>query len=95
VRAEVPWVDRPPGDLIRDHVRVTLQPTDRPPSGVDMQRLLEQLGRDDMILFSTDYPHWQFDGDAVWPDGFSDDLKRRVLLDNPRQAYPRLQEAQP
>lgn len=95
VRAEVPWVDRPPGDLIRDHVRVTLQPTDRPPSGADMQRLLEQLGRDDMILFSTDYPHWQFDGQEVWPDGFSDDLKRRVLLDNPRQAYPRLQEAQP
>ncbi len=93
VRAEVPWVDRPPGDLIRDHVRFTLQPTDSPPTGADMERLLEQIGRDDMLLFSTDYPHWQFDGQNVWPAGFSDALKRRVLLDNPRNAYPRLKEA--
>lgn len=93
VRAEVPWVDRPPGDLIRDHVRFTLQPTDSPPTGEDMERLLEQIGRDDMLLFSTDYPHWQFDGQNVWPAGFSDALKRRVLLDNPRNAYPRLKEA--
>lgn len=93
VRAEVPWVDRPPGELIRDHVRFTLQPTDRPPTGADMERLLEQIGRDDMLLFSTDYPHWQFDGQDVWPEGFSDALKRLVLLDNPRRAYPRLKEA--
>jgi predicted TIM-barrel fold metal-dependent hydrolase len=92
VRAEVPWVDRPPGAIIRDHVRLTLQPSDAPPSGTDMERLLAMLGSDDMLLFSTDYPHWQFDGDNVWPDGFSDALKRRVLLDNPRNAYPRLKE---
>ena len=93
VRAEVPWVDRPPSDIIRDHVRFTLQPTDAPPTGADMERVLNQIGSDDMLLFSTDYPHWQFDGDNVWPAGFSDTLKQRVLVDNPRNAYPRLKEA--
>jgi predicted TIM-barrel fold metal-dependent hydrolase len=93
VRAEVPWVDRAPGDFIRDHVRFTLQPTDAPPTGEDMEKLLQQIGSDDMLLFSTDYPHWQFDGQDVWPAGFSDALKRRVLVDNPRNAYPRLKEA--
>ena len=58
-----------------------------------MARVLDMIGSDDMLLFSTDYPHWQFDGQNVWPDGFSAALKRRVLIDNPRQAYPRLQEA--
>lgn len=95
VRAEVPWVDRAPSDMIRDHVRFTLQPTDAPPTGADMARLLDMIGSDDMLLFSTDYPHWQFDGHNVWPEGFSDALKRRVLVDNPRNAYPRLQEARP
>ena len=90
VRAEVPWVDRPPADIIRDHVRFTLQPTDRPPTASDMEAVLEQIGSKDMILFSTDYPHWQFDGDDAFPPGFSPALRRRVLVDNPLATYPRL-----
>jgi predicted TIM-barrel fold metal-dependent hydrolase len=92
VRTEVPWVDRPPAAIIRDHVHVTLQPTDAPPTAADMARLLDMLGSEDMLLFSTDYPHRQFDGLDSWPAGFSDSLKRRVLVDNPRRAYPRLKE---
>jgi hypothetical protein len=92
VRTEVPWVDRPPAALIRDHVRVTLQPTDAPPTGEDMARVLDMLKCDDMLLFSTDYPHHQFDGTDAWPAGFSDALKHRVLVDNPRSTYPRLRE---
>ena len=30
VRPEVPWIDRPPADIVRDHVRLTLQPVDAP-----------------------------------------------------------------
>ncbi len=26
-----------------------------------MQMLIDQLGSDDLLMFSTDYPHWQFD----------------------------------
>jgi predicted TIM-barrel fold metal-dependent hydrolase len=46
-----------------------------------------------MLLFSTDYPHWQFDGDEVLPDGLSDETLRRLLIDNPLDTYPRLREA--
>lgn len=93
VRTEVPWVDRAPAALIRERLRVTLQPTDAPPTGEDMARVLEMLGSDDMLLFSTDYPHRQFDGTDAWPAGFSDTLRRRVAVENPRNAYPRLKEA--
>ncbi len=92
VRAEVPWVDRPPAELIRKHVRVTLQPGDAPPGPGDMARVLEQIGCDEMILFSTDYPHWHFDGWDPFPPGIPSGLRRRMLLDNPLAAYPRLQE---
>lgn len=93
VRTEVPWVDKPPAAFIRDHVRITLQPTDAPPTGEDMARLLELLGSDEMLLFSTDYPHRQFDGTDPWPAGFTEAQKRKVLVDNPCNAYPRLKEA--
>lgn len=90
VRMEVPWVDRPPADLIRERVRFTLQPGDAPPTAADMARVLDQIGSDDMLLFSTDWPHWQFDGDDPFPPGFSPERRRRVMVDNPLATYPRL-----
>ncbi|MBN8888952.1 MAG: amidohydrolase family protein, partial [Rhodospirillales bacterium] len=93
VRAEVPWVDRPPAEIMRAHIRFTLQPSDAPPDPADMAVVLEQIGCDDMLLFSTDYPHAQFDGDAAFPEGFPVALRPRVLVDNPLDTYPRLQEA--
>ncbi len=90
MRAEVPLVDRPPADIIRDHVRVTLQPADAPPEPRDLAYVLEQLGADQMLLFSTDYPHWQFEGKCAFPSGFPAALRRRVLIDNARETYPRL-----
>ena len=92
MRAEVPWVDRAPADIIREQVRVTLQPTDAPPRAADLERVLAQIGADRMLLFSTDYPHWHFDGDEALPAGLSDELVRRILVDNPLETYPRLQE---
>jgi predicted TIM-barrel fold metal-dependent hydrolase len=89
VRAEVPWVDRPPADLIREHVRFTLQPVDAP-DGDKLARTLEHIGSDRVLLFSTDYPHWHFDGEDALPDGLSETTMRRLLIDNPLETYPRL-----
>ena len=54
---------------MRDHVRLTIQPFDAPPSAAHIGRIMDQLQSDDMLLFSTDFPHWQFDGDAMLPAG--------------------------
>ena len=45
--------------------------------------MLAQLGTDRMLLFSTDYPHWHFDGDEALPAGFPEALLRRLLAENP------------
>jgi predicted TIM-barrel fold metal-dependent hydrolase len=91
MRAEVPWIDRPPADIFREHIRVTLQPVDAP-SGDAIARTLEHIDSDRMLLFSTDYPHWQFDGNAVLPDGLPEQTVRRMLIDNPLETYPRLRD---
>ena len=91
MRAEVPWIDRPPAELIHEHVRVTLQPVDAP-AGDALARTLEHIGSDRMLLFSTDYPHWHFEGNNVLPDGLPGDMVQRILIDNPLETYPRLQD---
>ncbi len=92
LRMEVPWVDRAPADIVRSNVRLTLQPIDAPPDRDTLLRILDHLQSDEVLLFSTDYPHWQFDGDAVLPEGFPESLARRIMLDNPLATYPRLAE---
>jgi len=92
VRFEVPWLQRAPAEVIRDHVRFTIQPFDAPPQREQLERVLEQIGSDDILLFSTDYPHWHFDGDDAVPDGLPDALVRKILFDNPLKTYPRLSQ---
>ena len=95
VRAEVPWVKRPPAEIIRDHVRLTMQPIDTPPDAADLLHVIEEIGSDRMLLFATDYPHWQFDGEQALPSGLPPALLRRIMIDNPLETYPRLQESLP
>ena len=90
VRAETPWIDRPPADIISEHVRLTIQPFDEPPKQSQIQTIIEQIGSDEMLLFSTDYPHWHFDGSDAVPNGLPCDLLQKILIDNPLATYPRL-----
>jgi predicted TIM-barrel fold metal-dependent hydrolase len=93
VRPEVPWIDRPPAQILREHVRLTLQPVDVPRDDPQrLARVLAHVGSDRMLLFSTDYPHWQFEGEDVLPDGLADETVRRLMIDNPLETYPRLRD---
>jgi hypothetical protein len=92
VRAEVPWVKESPAETIRRQVRLTAQPIDAPPDPKSLDRIIDQIGCDEMLLFATDYPHWQFDGDVSLPPGLNPDLIRKMCYDNPLATYPRLQE---
>jgi predicted TIM-barrel fold metal-dependent hydrolase len=55
-------------------------------------RVFDHIRSDRMLLFSTDYPHWHFDGEDVLPDGLADDVVRKLLIDNPLETYPRLRD---
>ena len=59
-----------------------------------LNRLFDHMQSDELLLFSTDYPHWQFDGDAVLPEGMSSDLVRKIMIDNPHATYPRLKQSE-
>ncbi len=90
VRNEVPWIDRPPEEFVRDHVRLTAQPFDGLPGAAQIGRIMDQLQSDEMLLFATDFPHWQYDGDTMLPPGIAPALRRKILIDNPLATYPRL-----
>jgi hypothetical protein len=55
-------------------------------------RLIDHIGSDQMLLFSTDYPHFQFEGEQPVPEGLDPGLVRKIMADNPLQTYVRLRE---
>ena len=93
VRFEIPWVDRPPAELVRDQVRLTVQPLDAPAEAVE--RILDHLRSDEMLLWASDWPHWQFDGDEAVSPGLPAALLPKLMRENPLSTYPRLREGEP
>jgi len=89
-RSEIPWVSEPPTTIIRERVRLTLQPFDAPPDVSSIMRVIEHFGSDKLLLFSTDYPHWQYDGENPLPQGIDSSLAEKIMVDNPKSTYGRL-----
>ena len=90
VRAEVPWVKKAPADIVRDHLRLTIQPVDSPGDPAQLEQIIDQIGSDRVLLFSTDYPHWHFEGTDALPAALSGPLAARVLVENALETYTRL-----
>lgn len=87
LRREVPWVKRSPTEYIHEHLRFTLQPIDAPPDRRELIETLEQIGSDDMLLYSSDYPHWHDGAPAGFPEDLPAALARKILSENARAWY--------
>lgn len=87
MRSEVPHLKRPPSEYIRDHVWFTTQPMEEPESAEDLVRLIDWIGCD-RLLFSTDYPHWDFDDPkCVFKVKLGDAEKRMIFAENAKRVY--------
>ena len=93
LRPDAPWVDRPPADILRDRVRLTLQPFDAPEDPAKIRSTLDHIDGEKMLLFSTDFPHWHFDGDQALPAGLPPGMLAALLTGNALATYPRLATA--
>ncbi|MFN8488450.1 MAG: amidohydrolase family protein [Caldilineaceae bacterium] len=88
LRHNTPWVKRLPSEYMREHIRLTLQPVDAPPDPSHLRQIIEQIESDEMLMFSTDYPHWQFDTpDEALPLTLKEPLLGKILAENARAFY--------
>jgi uncharacterized protein len=88
LRREVPWTKRPPSEYVREHVRVALQPTDGPPDADQLLTVVDQLGSEELLMFSSDYPHRHSEeGLDALPEGLPAALAARILSTNARAHY--------
>ena len=88
LRDEIPALDRPPSEYIRDHFWMTTQPIEEPANPLDFLYHLEHMGMSDRLMYASDYPHWDFDDPRrVLPSCFGRDLRNAIMGGTARELY--------
>ena len=85
LRKETPWLKRLPSEYAHDHIRLTTQPLEQPRVMEHLWESLADIHAEDMLLFSSDYPHWDFDDPSLLrlPPAWKD----KILDGNARELY--------
>jgi predicted TIM-barrel fold metal-dependent hydrolase len=88
-RAENDAIKNDPLDYIREHVRFATQPIEQhDDSPRDVARLMELAEADRTLMFSSDYPHFDFDHPArALPNGLTHATRSRVMHQNAIDLY--------
>lgn len=86
LHSEVPWLRRRPSEYIHDHIRLTTQPTEEITTQ-EFLHLLDVLGSDEVLMFSSDYPHWDFDSPLRALPSLPESIARKVYAENARAWY--------
>lgn len=87
LRAEVPQSTRRPSEVIREHVRFATQPLCEPPGRGDLTRFMEWGGAEETIVFSSDYPHYDFDPAPWVTQQLPESWRDRVMAKNALETY--------
>jgi predicted TIM-barrel fold metal-dependent hydrolase len=87
LRAEVPWVKKPPSEYLRDHLRLGTQPLERPDDDKHLLQLFEMMDAKHLLMFSSDYPHWDFDSPSRAFPKLPTDMRDAIFSDNARSLY--------
>lgn len=61
LRDTAPWLKRLPSEYVLDHVKLTTQPIEEPRRPHELGQILAMIDADRTLMFSSDYPHWDFD----------------------------------
>jgi predicted TIM-barrel fold metal-dependent hydrolase len=87
LRPEVPWLRRLPSEYVGSQIRFTSQPSEALAVG-EFEHVLEQVGGAQMLFFSSDYPHWDFDSPVRGlPAGLPREVVRQIMYENAKAWY--------
>ena len=87
VRDYTPWVKRLPSEYIRQHIRFGSQPMEQPPTASDLKTFLSWLHADEILVYASDYPHWDWDEPTALLAGIDETLRHRVMVENATALY--------
>jgi len=88
LRRESIWLKRWPSEYFHEHVRFATQPLELSPRPEQLTEALESMaGLEDLLCYSSDYPHWDADDPRYVAGRLPRSWHRKVFYDNARQLF--------
>jgi uncharacterized protein len=87
LRDQTPWLKRLPSEYFRKHIRVGTQPLLEPDTSEHFWMMLDALHAEETLVFSSDWPHWDWDDPATTFPKLPERLHRRVFAENARELF--------
>ena len=87
LRNQTPWVERPPSELVLEHFHFGTQPFDEPEKASELPKLLEWAHAEKLLMFASDFPHWDWDDPAETSKLIPEALRGRILAENAIECF--------
>ncbi|WP_159882400.1 amidohydrolase family protein [Paenibacillus puerhi] len=87
LRYQTPWVKKAPSEYFRSNMYVSSQPIELTPDPAMFKPMLDSIWANETLLFSSDYPHWDFDSPRLAFPKLDPDYRQRIFYDNAAELY--------
>jgi len=87
LRQQAPILRRLPSEYVRDHVKLTTQPIEEPVKSEHLGQIIDMMGGPEMLMFASDFPHWDFDEPTVLPKRLGEDAIQKILYKNAAEFF--------
>jgi predicted TIM-barrel fold metal-dependent hydrolase len=87
LRDQTPWVKRLPSEYFREHIRIGTQPLLEPETAEQFWMMLDALHAEETLVYSSDWPHWDWDDPATTFPRLPERLHKRVFAENARELF--------
>jgi len=87
LRIQVPWLEKPPSEYIKEQVRFTTQPFPEPENPEYIRQILEMINAKQTVMFSSDYPHWDNDDPMYGIPPLEESMERAIYTENAAELY--------
>jgi uncharacterized protein len=87
---DAPRLSRLPSEYFREHFWLSTQPIEEPDNPRHLVQSIEFARMTDRVMFSSDYPHWDFDSpDKALPAAIPARLRDKIMGENAARLYAR------
>ncbi|MBD3942094.1 amidohydrolase [Microbacterium sp. NEAU-LLC] len=87
LRDTTPWLRRLPSEYILDHVLLTTQPLEEPRHPGELEQIFAMIEAGRTLMFSSDYPHWDFDNRDVILRAIDPAMRDRIMGGTAAEVY--------
>jgi uncharacterized protein len=87
LRSSVPWLKRLPSEYIRSNCLFSTQPIEEPENPKHLLAIFDMIDAENILMFSSDYPHWDNDDPSKILRGLSAEAKNKIFYQNAKNLY--------